>query len=209
MERIELNIPDIHVGNLISDYLKSINRPQAYLAKMLNMASTNLSKLLKKKSIETEKLFDISMKLEHNFFAVFGNDQDLMDAGTYKITMPELGLLIEKRMKDLKMTQMEFATAIGIARSDVNRILRKITFDTDKLRNISEALNHNFFKDFYSAKDIPISKEQMDERHMASLVLRLEELAIENDRLKHDLQSSVEENERLKKLITDAGLKFD
>lgn len=209
MERIELNIPDIHVGNLLSDYLKSINRPQAYLAKMLNMASTNLSKLLKKKSIETEKLFDISMKLEHNFFAVFGNDQDLMDAGTYKITMPELGLLIEKRMKDLKMTQMEFATAIGIARSDVNRILRKISFDTDKLRNISEALNHNFFKDFYSAKDIPIIKEQMDERHMASLVLRLEELAIENDRLKHDLQSSVEENERLKKIITDAGLKLD
>lgn len=208
MERIELNIPDIHVGNLISDYLKSINRPQAYLAKMLNMASTNLSKLLKKKSIETEKLFDISMKLEHNFFAVFGNDQDLMDAGTYKITMPELGLLIEKRMKDLKMTQMEFATAIGIARSDVNRILRKISFDTDKLRNISEALNHNFFKDFYSAKDIPISKEQMDERHMTSLVLRLEELAIENDRLKHDLQSSVEENERLKKIIVDAGLKY-
>lgn len=209
MERIELNIPDIHVGNLLSDYLKSINRPQAYLAKMLNMASTNLSKLLKKKSIETEKLFDISMKLEHNFFAVFGNDLDLMDAGTYKITMPELGLLIEKRMKDLKMTQMEFATAIGIARSDVNRILRKISFDTDKLRIISEALNHNFFKDFYSAKDIPISKEQMDERHMASLVLRLEELAIENDRLKHDLQSSVEENDRLKKIITDAGLKFN
>ena len=209
MERIELNIPDIHVGNLLSDYLKSINRPQAYLAKMLNMASTNLSKLLKKKSIETEKLFDISMKLEHNFFAVFGNDQDLMDAGTYKITMPELGLLIEKRMKDLKMTQIDFATAIGIARSDVNRILRKISFDTDKLRIISEALNHNFFKDFYSAKDIPISKEQMDERHMASLVLRLEELAIENDRLKHDLQSSVEENDRLKKIITDAGLKFN
>ena len=209
MERIELNIPDIHVGNLLSDYLKSINRPQAYLAKMLNMASTNLSKLLKKKSIETEKLFDISMKLEHNFFAVFGNDLDLMDAGTYKITMPELGLLIEKRMKDLKMTQMEFATAIGIARSDVNRILRKISFDTDKLRIISEALNHNFFKDFYSAKDIPISKEQMDERHMASLVLRLEELAIENDRLKHNLQSSVEENDRLKKIITDAGLKFN
>ena len=209
MERIELNIPDIHVGNLLSDYLKSINRPQAYLAKMLNMASTNLSKLLKKKSIETEKLFDISMKLEHNFFAVFGNDLNLMDAGTYKITMPELGLLIEKRMKDLKMTQIEFATAIGIARSDVNRILRKISFDTDKLRIISEALNHNFFKDFYSAKDIPISKEQMDERHMASLVQRLEELAIENDRLKHDLQSSVEENDRLKKIITDAGLKFN
>ena len=112
-------------------------------------------------------------------------------------------------MKDLKMTQIEFATAIGIARSDVNRILRKISFDTDKLRIISEALNHNFFKDFYSAKDIPISKEQMDERHMASLVLRLEELAIENDRLKHDLQSSVEENDRLKKIITDAGLKFN
>ena len=207
MERIELNIPDIHVGNLITDYLKSIDRPQAFLGKMLNMASTNLSKLLKKKSIETEKLFEISMKLEHNFFAIYGNDPDLMDAGTYKITMPELGLHIEKRMKDLKMTQMEFATAIGIARSDVNRVLRKISFDTDKLRVISDALNYNFFKDFYSAKDDPMAEQQNEQSNMG-MILRLEELAGENRLQKQEIENLKKENLYLKTKLTEAGIDF-
>ena len=208
MERVELNIPDIHIGNLITDYLKSIDRPQAFLGKLLNMASTNLSKLLKKKSIETEKLFEISMKLEHNFFAIYGNDPDLMNAGTYKITMPELGLHIEKRMKDLRMTQIEFATAIGIARSDVNRILRKISFDTDKLRVISDALNYNFFKDFYSAKNDSLTKEQQNEQSNMGMILRLEELAGENRLQKQEIENLKKENLYLKTKLIEAGIEF-
>lgn len=195
MEKIELNIPDIHVGNLISDYLKSIDRPQAFLAKSLNMASTNLSKLLRKKSIDTDKLFGISMALNHNFFAVFGNDPDLIE-DNYTITLPELGLNIERRMKELKMTQMEFSTAIGIARSDVNRILRKTSFETEKLAAISYALNYNFFKDFYSS--YKKTEEQSVPENLSSMLTRLEELVVENDRLKQKVKMLEEENGLLK-----------
>lgn len=148
------------------------------------------------------------MKLEHNFFAIYGNDPDLMNAGTYKITMPELGLHIEKRMKDLRMTQMEFATAIGIARSDVNRILRKISFDTDKLRVISDALNYNFFKDFYSAKNDSLTKEQQNEQSNMGMILRLEELAGENRLQKQEIENLKKENLYLKTKLIEAGIEF-
>jgi predicted XRE-type DNA-binding protein len=199
MSSKKLNIPDIHIGNIIMDYLKAVDRPQAFLAKSLNMASTNISKLLRKKSIETDKLFGISLALEHNFFALYGNDPDLIE-GNYTITLPELGVNIEKRMKELKMTQMEFSTAIGIARSDVNRILRKTSFETDKLIAISEALDYNFFKDFYGP--VAVSEEKQLEQLNTSTLKRYEELVIENDRLKQRVFQLENENRQLKDTIS-------
>ena len=185
MSSKKLNIPDIHIGNIIMDYLKAVDRPQAFLAKSLNMASTNISKLLRKKSIETEKLFGISMALEHNFFALYGNDPDLIE-GNYTITLPELGVNIEKRMKELKMTQMEFSTAIGIARSDVNRILRKTSFDTDRLAMISRTLGKNFFYEYYLNKSQnQVNKSASDGDSL--LIKRYENLVIENSRLRQEL----------------------
>ena len=194
MDSNELIIPDIHVGKLVLDYLKAINRPQSFLAKSLKMAPTNLSKLLKRKSIETDKLFEISLALDHNFFAVFGNDPELVD-GDYSISLPELGLSIERMLRKLKMTQMEFASKIGIGRGDVNRILKKTSFDTDKLSEISKVLGYNFFKDFY--KPYPYTAEQ----RVSIILTRLEELAIENDRLKHELEEVKCENIKLKEQL--------
>lgn len=202
-----LNIPDIHVGNMILDYLKSHDRTQSYLARILEMNVANLNKILKKKSMETERLFEISMKLDYNFFAVFGNDLNLTDSGTYKITMPELGLHIERRMRDLRMTQMEFEEKTGIRRSDVNRILKKVSFDTDKLRVISDALNYNFFKDFYSAKDDPMAEQQNEQSNMG-MILRLEELAGKNRLQKQEIENLKKENLYLKTKLTEAGIEF-
>lgn len=207
MDSVILNIPDIHVGNMIIDYLKSHDRTQSYLARVLEMNVANLNKILKKKSMETERLFEISMKLDYNFFAVFGNDLNLADSGTYKITMPELGLHIERRMRDLRMTQAEFEEKTGIRRSDVNRILKKVSFDTDKLRVISDALNYNFFKDFYSAKDDPMAEQQNEQSNMG-MILRLEELAGENRLQKQEIENLKKENLYLKTKLTEAGIDF-
>ena len=203
MESKIINIPDIHVGNMIVDFLKANSRSQAYLARSLAMNTANLNKILKRKSIETEKLFEICIVLEHNFFAIFGGDQDMVD-GNYTLGEPEIGLHIEKRMRDLKMTQSEFASKIGISRSDVNRILKKTSFDTDKLSEISRALNYNFFKDFYRYFDG--TEENLREHYKESVLIRLEELIIENDRLKRELQDSLEEIAKLKQIISDSGI---
>lgn len=190
-----ISIPDIHVGNMILEYLKSNEISQAKLARGLKVDSSYLNRLLKKKSIETDRLFQISLVLDYNFFAVFCNDSVNTD-GYYSITIPDLGIQIERQMKAIKMTQTDFAARLGVTQSDVSKILKKISFDTDKLTNISLILNYNFFHEFY--QEFPDSDEKVELRHQAYLLKRFEELTIENERLRYEVETLKRENEELK-----------
>ena len=62
-----------------------------------------------------------------------------------RIEQVNIGLAIEARLNELKMTKSEFGRRIGIPQQNVNRILEKSSIDTDKLIIISEALGYNFF----------------------------------------------------------------
>lgn len=56
-----------------------------------------------------------------------------------------IGLAIEEKLQELKLSKTEFGKRIGIPQQNVNRILEKDTIDTGKLVQISEALKFNFF----------------------------------------------------------------
>ena len=190
-----ISIPDIHAGNMILGYLKNNGISQAKLARDLKVDSAYLNRLLKKKSIETDRLFDICMVLGYNFFAAFCNDAVYTD-GNYTIGIPDLGLHIERQMKAIKMTQTDFAARLGVTQPDISKILKKTSFDTDKLANISLILNYNFFHDFY--EEIPDSDEKAMLQHQTYLLRRFEELTIENERLKNEVEALKRENEELK-----------
>ncbi len=56
-----------------------------------------------------------------------------------------IGLAIEKKLQELKISKTEFGRRIGIPQQNVNRILEKESIDTNKLIQISAALEFNFF----------------------------------------------------------------
>lgn len=56
-----------------------------------------------------------------------------------------IGLAIDEKLQELKMSKTEFGRRIGIPQQNVNRILERDTIDTGKLVQISEALKFNFF----------------------------------------------------------------
>ena len=56
-----------------------------------------------------------------------------------------IGLAIEEKLQELKLSKTEFGRRIGIPQQNVNLILEKDTIDTGKLVQISEALKFNFF----------------------------------------------------------------
>lgn len=60
-----------HVGKLIEERLKVMGISQAEFAKKMNQSQQNVSRILKKKSMDTEKLIELSILLEHNFFEDF------------------------------------------------------------------------------------------------------------------------------------------
>ena len=64
-----LFIPDIHIGNCISECIQKSPFTKAEIARSINMNPANFNKLLKKKSIETDRLIEISHALAYNFFA--------------------------------------------------------------------------------------------------------------------------------------------
>lgn len=193
---------DIHVGNAIIRHLKEVGKKQSDLARLLNMPTSNLTRILKRNSMETHRLFDICMKLDYNFFALFGNDTDLLER--YSLGEPEIGLCIERQLNKLGMLRADFASALGIKPTDVSRILKRTSFETEKLLLISRILNYNLFKEFYH--DVPTTIEDQDKKIKTFIETKYDEMLLENNRLnnelslvKKELASIKKENEELKK----------
>ena len=61
----------VHIGSLIGDELRRQRRPAAWLAQDICCDRTNVYKILRKGSIDTELLCRISVALSHDFFAEF------------------------------------------------------------------------------------------------------------------------------------------
>ena len=176
-------LQDIHVGDAIIRHLKEIGKKQSDLARLLDMPTSNLTRILKRSSMETHRLFDICMKLDYNFFALFGNDTNLLEK--YSLGEPEVGLCIERQLNKLGMLRADFASALGIKPTDVSRILKRTSFETEKLLLISRILNYNFFKEFYH--EIPTSLEEQDKRLKTFIETKYDEMLIENNRLNNEL----------------------
>ena len=61
----------VHIGSLIGEELKRQRRPAAWLAQEICCGRTNVYKILRKGSIDTELLCRISVALDHDFFVEF------------------------------------------------------------------------------------------------------------------------------------------
>ncbi len=69
-----INIGLFHVGEAIEERIKSLKISQAKFAEMLNITQPSVNALLKKSSMDTERLKIISLKLDYNFFEDFCPD---------------------------------------------------------------------------------------------------------------------------------------
>lgn len=65
-----------------------------------------------------------------------------------------IGLLIEQRMNEVGMTKAELAQRLGIASQNVNRLFAKEGMDTNKLMEISKALDYDFFSVFRPVAEV-------------------------------------------------------
>ena len=61
----------VNIGSLIGNELRRQRRPAAWLAQEICCDRTNVYKILRKGSIDTELLCRISIALNHDFFADF------------------------------------------------------------------------------------------------------------------------------------------
>ena len=61
----------VHIGSLIEQEVRKQERTVTWLASKLHCDRTNIYKIFKKQSIDTQLLEQISIILQHNFFNDF------------------------------------------------------------------------------------------------------------------------------------------
>ena len=140
---------DLHIGSIIEDRIEKLGISKAEFSRKLQMPQSNASRLLKKKSMNTTRLQAICMKLNYNFFEVFCGRED-QNAGDANRQWPivNVGSAIESYLKEMKMTQIEFAELLGVKQPEISRLLKRSDIETEKLAFISKVLKHNFFEEF-------------------------------------------------------------
>lgn len=119
-----------------------------------------------------------------------------------------IGLAIEEKLQELKLSKTEFGRRIGIPQQNVNRILEKDTIDTGKLVQISEALKFNFFSlyceevpkvevktegDYSPASDEGDVTVIVGDAVLAERVKLLQQLIEEKDERINELKERIEE----------------
>lgn len=149
MDILDNSVTDLHIGSIIEDRIEKLGISKAEFSRKLQMPQSNASRFLKKKSINTTKLQAISMKLNYNFFEEFCGRED-QNAGTANREWPivNIGSAIESYLKEIKMTQIEFAELLGVKQPEISRLLKRSDIETERLAFISKVLKHNFFEEF-------------------------------------------------------------
>lgn len=207
-------LADIHVGNIISTWLKKNIITKSKFAEIMELPKTNAGRLLSNKSMELSKLVDVCKRLQHNFIADICEEPKYV--GYLEFAPLNIGRTIETRLKILNMTQVEFAKLMGIYQSDVSKLLKKESISTDKLIKISLALDHNFFRellpmdfsnpDVYDSalKDATRLALDMVDNTYAQLNKKDEEISNlkkQNDKLKKQITKLQRKNTELRKLL--------
>ncbi len=204
-----INIPNINVGSLIAREFKKSDMTQVEFAKRLNIPPSNVARIFKKETIETSKLMELCDILDYNFFSEYCSDLDNAKNGYSLKREIQIGTNIESRLRNIKMTQVEFANHLGVKQPVISRILKKDSIDTGRLIEISNILDYNFFCDFYEStlsdgnqdKSFPQSETPMSEsslRQWGRILKRNEELVSENAKLKEYLREVYSQMQKFK-----------
>lgn len=194
-----IQVPDIHIGNEILSFLKNKGMSIATLARTIRMDPANLSRLLKRKSMETLMLIKISQAIGHNFFLLWIEDTTPEQFSSTIAEEPNgtIGNSVKIRMNELNIMQKDFPARLGITQPGINRLINKTSLKTDYLAHISRLLGKNFFKEFcFDKKKIQRDKEEAASTNL--LISRYEKLVLENSRLKQELNDARLEIAKLK-----------
>ena len=111
-------LKDLHIGQEIDNYLKSKDITQAKLAESMGVLPSQVTRIIKKHSIDSGKLTSISNILDHNFFLDF--------YGNYEETSANLAIQVGLYMGKYNKLLLEY--------EEVNRQLLDSRVEAEKLK---------------------------------------------------------------------------
>ena len=141
---------NVNIGVRVRTVIAEKGISQAELGRKLGKSPIYITRLLKRKTIDTTTLNSLCMATGYNFFMDFslGNE----NREKFNLTHPHVGNLISAKLKEDKVMQVELGDYLGVSHQEVSRLLKNNSIDTGKLvliSNFSNFFKYNFFSDFY------------------------------------------------------------
>lgn len=140
---------NINIGSSIRRVIAEKKISQAQLGRLLDKSTTYITRLLNKETIDTETLNNLCALLDYNFYKEYTPELEKKEGVSFITTSPHIGWTISSVLKEKKVTQKELAEALGVSHQEVSRLLKNKTISTDKLVQISNCLDHDFFSCLY------------------------------------------------------------
>lgn len=84
---------DIHIGNLIKEELERQERSVSWFARKLCCDRSNIYKIFKRATIDTELLLRISLVLNHDFFVVYTAQFGQITSAMLGVAEPQSGYI--------------------------------------------------------------------------------------------------------------------
>lgn len=213
------DIKEFHAGSMIESWLKDNNITKTRFAELMELPWTNAYRLLSNHNIDLSKFLEVCIKLNHNFIADICEKPHF--AGFVKFGETQIGQTISDRLKILKMSQSEFAQLMGMFRSDVSKLLKKNSIGTDRLTQICQVLDHNFYQDLLpvdfsdpdflkdTSNDVAalayeLAKKEL-EKDKEGYMAEISKLRIENQKLISKVKKLQNKNTELGKMLKEVG----
>ena len=140
---------NINIGSSIRRVIAEKKISQAQLGRLMQKPATYITRLLNKETIDTEALNNICELLDYNFYKEYTPEVEKKEGVGFVTTPKHIGWTISSVLKEKKVTQGELAKSLGVTHQEVSRLLKNKTINTDRLVQISNCLDHDFFSCLY------------------------------------------------------------
>ena len=161
--------PNVHVGNRLKEWLKENKITAVFLSKQLGIPQSNFVKTLKRDSMKSDLLTNISNILQTNFFRLFWGDGG-KDELFRKLRVHHVGNTIKYYMIQAGMTQNNMAEKLGVNQSHISNILRREVCETKRIEQMSDILGVNIFDDLSADVVLKTNSNEPDMNDLETIV---------------------------------------
>lgn len=140
---------NINIGSSIRRVIAEKKISQAQLGRLMQKSPTQITRLLNKESIDTEALNNICELLDYNFYKEYTPEVVRKEGVGFVTTPKHIGWTISSVLKEKKVKQGELAKFLGVTHQEVSRLLKNKVISTDRLVQICNCLDYDFFSCLY------------------------------------------------------------
>lgn len=164
---------DINIGLAIEQRINELGISKSEFGRRIGLASQNVKKFLDRESIDASKLVEVCKALDYDFFSLYVGKT--CEGNTNLLNISRLKELI----LDRGMSQVSFASAIGISRLEFDSILSGSDVSLGMVEKIAEVLKVKP-TDLINGASSTVGTHSDSDKSMLELEKQIIELKAEN-----------------------------